>query len=376
MVKPELKIAILVMSMTRRAGGLFYSVRYLAESLERLFVSLRVLSGCEHEYKSDVDKWQLAHEPECVYKFKPYSFGYMPRYSRKLKEMKPTLIHLHGIWSYHAWAALRYKKRFPDVKLVISPRGMLDEWSLENSKFKKMIARFLYVETLVECADGFHALCQREKQSILAIRANANILLSPNGVDASRYSVSSCELNGQFKLLFLGRIHPKKGVDKILRALSLLPHEMRVKIKFTIAGWGDKSYEDSLQRLVEKLFLSDVVEFVGAAYDDEKTSLLQSSNAFILPSLSEGLPMAVLEAWASGLPTLLTSQCGFTEEMNSRFVVRIQHSPESIAEGLVKLMIKSQDELYSISKEARQHAERSYSWDYLGMEMLDFYKSL
>jgi poly(glycerol-phosphate) alpha-glucosyltransferase len=109
-----MKVAILTMSATRKAGGLFYSVKNLAGATELSGnIFLQVFAGRDNvsEFSDDLATWTLKNSPIILKKMKPYSFGYMPQLFYELVKFNPDILHIHGIWSYHAFVAVKYKKK-------------------------------------------------------------------------------------------------------------------------------------------------------------------------------------------------------------------------------------------------------------------------
>lgn len=373
-----MRIAVLCMSLTRNAGGLFYSVKNLTKHTEINDIHLQIFSGAEKSpYMSDdLETWDTKRNPIIVKKYKPYSFGYMPKLYEQLKSFKPDIIHIHGIWSYHALVAAKYKKINPDCRLVVSPRGMLDEWSLGTSRLKKFIARMFYVNQLIKSADLFHVLSEREKKSVIQIRKNAKILISPNGVLPGDIPDIKKRDDKKLNILYLGRLHKKKGIEIFLKSIARMPAESLNDIRLRVVGWGQKNYVDHLNHLVDHLKLGNTVIFLGQQYGKEKDDILQSSDVFVLPSLSEGLPMSVLEAWSAGLPTLITRNCGFDEEMNQEFVFEIGHNEGVIREQIARLLKLTKVDLFNLGLLARQHVQSKYSWNEIGAEMASAYRSI
>ena len=106
------------------------------------------------------------------------------------------------------------------------------------------------------------------------------------------------------QLLFLSRIHPKKGIELLLTSLSLLRPKDWI---CTIAGMGSKAYENDLLKRVKILGLDDTVNFVGPVYGKQKESIFKESHAFILPTYSENFGIAIAEAMSWGLPVITTT---------------------------------------------------------------------
>ena len=178
----------------------------------------------------------------------------------------------------------------------------MDEWALANSRWKKVLAAMIFEKAVLRDAICLHALCEAEADSIRAYGLKQKIEIVPNGVVLPDLLTTGNTKNpeGKKKLVFLGRIHPKKGLAGALRTWAHLKSEMgNAKWggwQFVIAGWDQGGHEGELKALCRELGLGyadkpnldlDVV-FFGPAFGEEKEKLLRSAAGFILPSLSEG----------------------------------------------------------------------------------------
>ena len=170
---------------------------------------------------------------------------------------------------------------------------------------------------------------------------------------------------GKKQLLFLGRIHPKKGLSELLaswaKAQSLKP-KVFSEWKLLIAGWDDGGHEQGLKELAAKLEIEGSVSFIGPQYGEEKEQLLHNADAFILPSFSEGLPMSVLEAWSYGLPVVMTDFCNIPEGFGANAAIRIKPNCEAIMEGLFTLVGMSDNDLESMGFNGRKLVEQKFTW--------------
>jgi poly(glycerol-phosphate) alpha-glucosyltransferase len=221
--------------------------------------------------------------------------------------------------------------------------------------------------------------------------------------------------SGRKILLFLGRLHPKKGLVNALRAWKQALHSTS-NIKnskfnewqFVIAGWDQGGHEAELKRLCDELGLAwaDVpaanlvgetptllesssvqsvksvvknsssvsVIFTGPAFGDAKDALLRQADAFILPSFSEGLPMSVLEAWSYRLPVLMTDHCNLPEGFAAEAAIRIGTDVESITEGMRSLFQSQTSDLRSLGANGRALVERQFTWPQVAAQMKEVYE--
>jgi poly(glycerol-phosphate) alpha-glucosyltransferase len=261
---------------------------------------------------------------------------------------------------------------------------MLDSWALKNSAWKKKIAGWLYENRNLGSAACIHALCESEYQSIRAYGLTNPVCIIPNGVDLP--SLTDTEVTppwepqvdgGKNVMLFLGRIHPKKGLENLIRAWSILKANKLAELEqwhLVIAGWSQGGHENDLKRLANEMNLRADVSFAGPLYDTAKDAALRAAKAFILPSFSEGLPMAVLEAWAYGLPVIMTRECNIPDGFEAGAALDVRPDVESITEGLKSFVALSEGTRERMGLGGLELAKSRYSWPKIASQMIDVCK--
>ncbi|MER8710057.1 glycosyltransferase [Mesorhizobium sp. M1088] len=374
-----MKLSLVSSSMSREAGGLFSAIRQLAQHLRMANVMPEVFAGRDSFSDEDLPAW--GDVPVCIHRVVgPAAFGYQPALLRSLRLSAPDILHLHGLWMYPSLAALsRSTGRLPRV---VSPHGMLDPWALRNSGWKKRLASKLYEENNLRGAACVHALCQAELRAIREYGVTAPIAVVPNGVDLSiaegqhpapkwRGAVPQ----GARILLFLGRIHPKKGLLQLLDAIGGLSRNREfAHWHLVVAGWDQGGHLAQVKARAEMLNLGNRVHFVGPQFGSDKAATFAASDAFILPSHSEGLPMAILEAWAFCLPVLMTAECNIDEGFAADAALRVGMDPTSIACGLEALANLTPAERKRIGQNGRGLVERQFSWGKIAGDMRSLYE--
>jgi poly(glycerol-phosphate) alpha-glucosyltransferase len=388
-----MNIAILSL-ISRRAGGLFYSVRGLSKALADQGSVPRIFSARDRFSEEDLPEWNPL-EVNLYSSFGPLqsSFGLRPA----LAAADVELTHVHGIWLDRQWASLQWQKR-TGKPVVISPRGMLDPWAVNNSAWKKKVAGVLFANESLRKAACIHALCQSEAESIRAYGLKTPIAIIPNGVEVpvlGRQREGDGGRKGKKQLLFLGRIHPKKGLSELLagwaKAQSLNPKAFS-EWQLLIAGWDDGNHLVRLKQQASQLGLlwsdADSIEarssdlcplssdlcFMDPQYGDEKKSMLQNADAFVLPSFSEGLPMSVLEAWSYQLPVVMTDFCNIPEGFSSEAALHVEPNEVSIAQGLGQLACMSAGDLKTMGSNGRKLVERKFTWPQIATDMKAVYE--
>lgn len=231
----------------------------------------------------------------------PGQIGFAPALFPALLEARLDLLHLHGIWMYPSLAASRWAAK-TGKGYVVSPHGMLDPWITARGRWKKALARFGYERASWRRATYLHALTPREADDIARESGRTNSVVIANaGPEAG--PLPDAPRGPQ--LVFIGRIHPKKNLPALVEAWRRARRPDGARL--TLAGWGDAADVAALRAVVADAGPS--VEFVGPVYGAAKQALLDSARFTVLPSHSEGLPMAMLESWAAGTPTIMTAEC-------------------------------------------------------------------
>lgn len=325
MRQTPISVAIVTGSVSRQAGGLFHSVRQLAQGLEAEGVRVGVFGLRDADTEKDLSAWGPI-EPVVLHPTPTAGIGFAKGLNAALSSFQPSIVHQHGIWqgfsrTVSAWSS--------SVPTVVSPRGMLDPWAIQNSNLKKKLAWYGWEERNLTNAASIHALAENEAEAIKQAIPMAKIVVIPNAVSLPKKRTKPRRNSGKRLLLFLGRIHPKKGLRELVLQWSQLSLDRQNAWSVTIAGPDEGGHRKELESLVEELNLGSSFNFVGPVIAGAKDALLRESDAFILPSHSEGLPMSVLEAWSYGLPVLMTKACNLPEGFSANAALEIDHNPSA-----------------------------------------------
>jgi poly(glycerol-phosphate) alpha-glucosyltransferase len=205
------------------------------------------------------------------------------------------------------------------------------------------------------------------------------ICVIPNGVDLPDLWESNAKPQpaNPRTLLYLGRLHPKKNISNLIRAWNETFNSQPGsgdRWVLAIAGWDQGGYEAQLRQLTTDFGLLTSVIFLGPRFGADKNECYRACDAFILPSLSEGLPMAVLEAWAHAKPVLMTPECNLPEGFQANAALRIGKASEEIAAGLKVLREMSDDDRSQMGNRGRALVATRFSWQRIGEQMRGVYE--
>jgi len=375
-----MKALFLSPSLSYRAGGIFEITRSLAHSLIQQDVNVEILGLYDDGWPKSKAKWHPAAAG--VFPIKgPATFGFSPSLQRSAHASDADILHLHALWMFTSIVALSWSQR-KSKPYVVTPNGMLEPWALRNSAWKKRLASCLYDRRMLSNAFCLQANCTKELKDFRDYGLSNPVAVIPNGVGLPT-ATRGMRHATQRTLLFLGRLHPKKGLVNALQAWVKNGKWTQENWRLVIAGWDQGGHEVELKRLCDELGIrwgedkecsAFSVVFAGPVFGKAKESLLRQTDAFILPSFSEGLPMAVLEAWAHGLPVLMTDQCNLPEGFAAGAAIRIGTDSESIAAGLSSIFSATDSALRSMGEAGRVLVAERFTWPKVAAQMKSVYE--
>lgn len=373
-----MQIVMVSSSSSRNAGGLLHCVIGLGKALLRKNKIAPVIMGFEDEY-TDKDRYLYAPLQLETYTIKgPAGVALTFDLSDKLEALKPDVVHKHGIWLYTSRVTRKYCKKH-NVPYLLTTHGMLDPWILSQRKWKKDLGRFLYEDAHIKAANCLHALGQEEYVAIRKAGYTNPVAIIPNGVDLPNEgnvvndAVLPWQQDNRKSVLFLSRVHPKKGLENLIKAWAMLTDQKK-DWKLIIAGEGAQDFQDKLNSMVEEAGLQNDVFFTGVVAGKEKDLTFRNTQAFILPSFSEGMPMAVLEAWSYNLPTLLTKDCNLPEGYEHNAAIKIEANPDSVFNGLNELFSLPEDVRIQMGKNGYELVKNNFTWDIVAGKMNEVYQ--
>lgn len=301
-----------------------------------------------------------------------YPAGYDVYFTSRVmgREIAPGL--LANLWGMVSWAdavLLTGTYSFPTIPtllacrlsnkpLIWSPRGALQashEWAgASRPSLKRLWEKICWCIQPQQCI--LHVTAEAEKQASLARLPGLNAVIIPNGIDVPpTISHRVWMPEGILRLMFISRLDPKKGLEKLLHAVLLLDRHTTLDVY----GTGGRAYVRSLQQLVDNLQLSHLVRFHGHVDGEEKLKAFAAADLFVLPSHSENFGMVVAEALAHGVPAIVSYGAPWSE-LDSRGCGRwVGNDPETLAASIDKLR---NENLEAMGKRGRAWMQESFGW--------------
>jgi glycosyltransferase involved in cell wall biosynthesis len=289
-------------------------------------------------------------------------------------------VHIHGLWDQSTRIAAAVARRL-NKPYIVSAHGMLERWALNNKKLKKQIYSALVERANIEGAACLHALTQAEAEDYRRYGSRRPIAVIPNGVriplqvGPKTFLEKYPELKGKRILLFLGRLHFKKGVDLLVKAYAQLRTRWP-ESTLVLAGPDSENSRASIEKLVSDLGIGSQVVFTGMLDSELKWSALAASEGFVLPSYSEGLSVSTLEAMGMGLPVIVTRQCNLPEVVACGGGWQIEPDVDELAGSIKELFENSKKANHEIGNNCLKLVRERYNWPFVGAMMGEVYRWL
>lgn len=280
------------------------------------------------------------------------------------------ILHVHGLWMLPnilpAAAVLG-----THCKLVYAPRGMLDSWSLaQSARRKRWLWRFAQGPA-VRRAALLHATAPSEAASMRTLGLGAPIALVPNGVEIPP-EADTAQHGGPLRtLLFLSRLHPKKGLDELLRAWGLVQRS-QPDWQLLIVGPDNDAYLPSLRALADELALARI-HFRPAAYGAEKVAHLRAAQLYVLPTHSENFGLGVAEALAHGLPAIVGRGAPWASLATERAGWHVDNDVAALASCLREALACPPEVLHEMGRRGRAFVTDAFSWSRSARDLAEAY---
>lgn len=282
------------------------------------------------------------------------------------------IVHVHGLWlmpNVNAGQVARKAGR----PLVISPRGMLAAEALAFSSRKKRLFWRLLQGPAYARAAVWHATSTGEADDIRRFDIRSPIAVIPNGIDTPIDSDMHMTQNAKLHcILYLGRLHPKKGLPDLIAAWSKLANE-RPGWTLRIVGPDEGGHQGELESLARELRAKRII-FDGPLYGVEKARALRNADVFVLPTRNENFGIGVAEALAAGIPAIVSRGAPWSCLETERCGWWVERGVEPLACAIREATALGDEERRSMGERGRMLVARDYDWDRIASDMRSVYE--
>jgi glycosyltransferase involved in cell wall biosynthesis len=371
-----MKILHYIPSIDRASGGVGTYMQLLTVELGKL-VELHVVTHREAN-PLELENCTVHHISK---NNNPFLTKGKKEFLKLLEDISPDVFHTNCCWlPMSARMAIWAKQR--GYKVVYTPHGMLEPWIMKRHYWtKKLPAIQLFQRRGIEVADVIHSTADSEKENLMQLGWNANITVIPNCVQVEKIELKTSWTRTK-EILFLSRVHVKKGINFLIEAVARLKDEYEAGLKefpisrCIVAGEGDEAYVNELRDMAAQRGVGDIVDFVGGVYGETKWKLFRKADVFVLPTHSENFGIVVAEALASGTPVITTKgtpwqelkerHCGWWTEVGS----------EATFAALKEFLQCSEIELEKMGHNGRHLIEEKYSTKKIAADMVGLYRKI
>lgn len=363
-----MKVIHFIPSIDRTSGGVGVYIQVLAKELGK-FCELYIVTSYSQNQLT-IDNATIITIPTKLLQFRRMK----KEWCKLVQEIKPDLIHVNCCWMPQSAFTQKWAQKL-GYKVILSPHGMLEPWIISRHYWtKKVPALLLYQKAAIVNANCIHATAESEKANLLKLGYNKKIEVIANGIDVDSIRMKDNWARKK-KILFLSRIHVKKGIEFLLEAAALLKKTL-ADYTINIAGEGDADYITFLKNKSKELGIENLVNFCGGVYGEKKWELFREADVFILPTYSENFGIVVGEALACGTPVITTKGTPWEELNTAHCGWWIDTNTKALTEALTDFLSKPTEELKDMGINGRKLIQNEYSTKKIAYDMFLLYKKI
>jgi glycosyltransferase involved in cell wall biosynthesis len=290
------------------------------------------------------------------------------------------VVHIHGLWEeiQHQSAHWAWKLKKP---YIVRPCGMLEPWSLRQSRLKKQLYLRLRLRNHLNRASALHFTTASERDFVVPLHFHAPVIVEPNGIDLTEFE--NLPTYGTFRsqypqledcniVLFLSRLHPKKGLDLLIPAFA----QGCQNTMLVIAGPDSGGYRAELERLIVQHNVQDRVIFTGMLEGPQRVAAFADADLFVLPSYQENFGNVVIEALAAGTPVVISDQVGLHVEVSAGKVGEVVTLDVDALAVVLKSWLSDKSRRCAAAQRARPFVKSKYDWLPIASRWKEHYKFL
>lgn len=352
-------------SLTLSNGGPTQSVFYTVKGLQIQGLKTDILT-----YQPDGNDNLISTEDFIVTLPKGVtSFAYSAAYKQYLKTHPYDLYHAQGIWQYPTYITAKTARKY-NKPYIITPRGMLYPQALNVSKRKKQLFLKLFLLNDLNKAATVHVTCPEEMQHLRNLGVKSPIAVIPNPVNIPEISLISTP--DKIRLGYLGRVHPRKNIERLLYVWHKLKMD-NINAELIIIGDGDKQYMNFLKTEKERLNLRNVV-FTGFLSGKAKENVLNLISYLIVPSDFENFGMIIPEALIKEIPVIASKGTPWEELNTHNCGWWVNNDTDTLVTIIEKAINIPESERRKMGKNGRNLVMENYSKEVVAQKMNSLYK--
>lgn len=356
-----------------QAGGPANTVYWITKNLSRHgFEPVVVSTDKGIQPGVQLNKWSETDGGRVIYvKTKSLNFPFYQIILSLLNFYRSDIVHLSSIF-FPTCFITAFAARLLKKKLVWSPRGELDTAALNHSSFRKRPILWC-IKKFIGKYPSFHSTCDEETAYIKKVFGDeARVFQIPNYIEIP----AEVARKSRDYLLYIGRIHPKKAIDNLIKAVSISEEFLKSKYVLKIAGKGKKEFEKDLRELVGRLGLEEKVVFAGQVEGAEKQQLLADAFWTIMPSHSENFGIVVLESLAQSTPVIASKGSPWASLEDEKIGFWTENSPEKLAEKIKEILEMPESVYEDYRRRCRGFVAREFDIGENIDKWIDLYRNL
>jgi glycosyltransferase involved in cell wall biosynthesis len=311
----------------------------------------------------------------------PAAWKFSPQGLRNARTAAFDVVHQHGIWTMQSQVTNIFRGR--GVPTIVAPQGSLEDWSLRRSRWKKRIALTFYERANLS-RSCLQATTAAELESFRRFGLRNEVAILPNGVESRWLTTPASPARfrerhglpaGKRIVLFLSRIHPKKGLPLLIEALAGMRESLDGWV-VVIAGMDEGGHRREVEAAAAESGVADLVLFVGEVHGEEKREAYAAADLFVLPTHSDNFAIVVTEALASGVPVLTTHGAPWREIATARAGWWIPVDVASLRAALADAIALPPASLREMGERGRNLVRERYTWEAVANDAVALYEWL
>jgi len=276
------------------------------------------------------------------------------------------VVHLTGVYNFPTFPTI-WQTRSLSKPLIWSPRGALQRWKGSSRIGAKKAWDWLWYHTVDRRNLTMHVTSEHESRETSARFPKVRMAMIPNGVDVPA-NLDRTKRRGNLRLLFIGRLDPKKGIESLLAACSLV--DSHLPWHLAIAGWGAPAYVSQLKERIDELGMKKKVDLMGEVLENAKKRLFENSDVALVPSHTENFAIVVAEALAHGVPVIASKGTPWNRLEEMKCGLWVDNDPPILADAIRSINTMPLEEMGLLGREWMQ---KEFSWRSVSEKMLNLY---